>query len=111
MSTSAAPIAPHPRGIDYNLPTCGETRCNGHGTCVIPPGGGTGPVCDCALGYRGESCEDTVNGALSVPLTASVIAVILGVLILAFIIAKIRQRQKRNRRQQLAARHGYNIAV
>lgn len=110
MSTSA-PIAPGPRGIDYDLPTCGEEQCNGHGICVSPPGGGVELVCQCTLGYQGRNCEDTVNGALSVPLTVSVIAVILGVLILAFIIAKMRQRQKRNRRQQLAMRQGYNIAV
>lgn len=110
MSTSA-PAGPQPRGIDYSLPTCGETQCNGHGTCVTPVGGGTELVCNCALGYQGEFCEDTVNGALSVPLTVSVIAVILGVIILAFIIAKMRQRQKKKRRRQLAARQGYNIAV
>lgn len=110
MSTSTVPVAPQPRGID-SLPTCGETQCNAHGTCVPAPGGGTELVCECALGYRGQFCEETVNGALSVPLTVSVIAVILGMLILAFIVAKIRQRQKKNRRQQLATRQGYNIAV
>lgn len=111
MTTSAAPAAPQPRGIDNSLPTCGDTQCNSHGTCVPPPGGGAGLVCDCALGYQGQFCEDTVNGALSLPLTISVIAVILGTLILAFIIAKIRQRQKRKRREQLEkTRQGYNIA-
>uniref|UniRef100_A0A3P8RU71 Si:dkey-88l16.3 n=1 Tax=Amphiprion percula TaxID=161767 RepID=A0A3P8RU71_AMPPE len=83
-----------------NLPTCEETQCNSHGDCVPPPGGGTDLVCDCHLGYRGEFCEDTVNGALSLPLTLSVIAVIIGLLILAFILAKMRQRQKKNRRYQ-----------
>ncbi|KAJ0015464.1 hypothetical protein NQD34_009084 [Periophthalmus magnuspinnatus] len=109
MSTSAPPA--HPRGIDFSLPTCGETQCNGHGTCVSPPGGGTELQCECALGYRGQFCDDTVNGALGVPLTVSVIAVILGVLILAFILAKIRQKQKKKRRQQLATRQGYNITL
>lgn len=110
MSTSTAPVAPQPRGIDFHLPTCGEIQCNSHGTCVPPQGGGTELVCDCILGYRGQFCEETVNGALSVPLTVSVIAVLLGLLILAFIVAKIRQRQKKNRRRQLATRPGYNIA-
>uniref|UniRef100_A0A3P8RS84 Si:dkey-88l16.3 n=1 Tax=Amphiprion percula TaxID=161767 RepID=A0A3P8RS84_AMPPE len=87
-------------GIDLSLPTCEETQCNSHGDCVPPPGGGTDLVCDCHLGYRGEFCEDTVNGALSLPLTLSVIAVIIGLLILAFILAKMRQRQKKNRRYQ-----------
>eukprot|EP00064_Thunnus_orientalis_P017535 superscaffoldBa00003754_g17619 len=103
--------APQPRGIDHSLPTCGETRCSGHGTCVSPLGGGTGLVCDCNLGYRGQSCEDTVNGSLSLPLTLSVLGVIVGLLILAFIVAKIRQKQKKKQRRDLAAKHGYNIAV
>lgn len=95
--TTLAP-APQPRGIDLSLPTCGQTQCNSHGTCVVPPGGGTDLVCECELGYRGESCEDTVNGALSLPLTLSVLAVIIGVLTIAFIAAKIRQRQKKRNR-------------
>lgn len=110
MATSAAPAA-LPKGIDYSLPNCGEILCNGHGTCVPPLGEDTQVLCECALGYRGQFCEETVNGALSVPLTVSVIAVILGLLILAFIVAKMRQRQKRYRRSQLARRQGYNIAV
>lgn len=98
MATAAIPIAPKPRGIDYNLPTCGETMCGGRGTCVVPPGGGGDLVCDCNLGYRGDSCEDTVNGELSLPLTLSVVGVILGLLLLAFVVAKLRQRQKRQTR-------------
>lgn len=102
---------PKARGINLDLPTCGDIQCSGHGTCAVPPGGGAGHVCVCTLGYRGEFCEDTVNGALSVPLTVSVLAVIIGLLILAFVVAKLRQRQKKNRRRQMAARHGYNISV
>lgn len=55
-------------------------------------------VCECNLGYRGASCEDTVNGELSLPLTLSVVGVILGLLLLAFVVAKVRQRQKRQSR-------------
>ncbi|KAM6976273.1 uncharacterized protein LKV04_015447 [Tautogolabrus adspersus] len=109
MYTSLPP--PQPRGIDLSLPTCGETWCNGHGKCVIPPGGGADLVCECELGYRGVSCDGTVNGALSLPLTLSVLAVIIGLLILAFIVAKARQKQKKRNRRVLAAKHGYNVAV
>lgn len=111
MSTPFPPPPPQPRGIDLSLPTCGDTQCNSHGTCVLPPGGGTDLVCECELGYRGESCDDTVNGALSLPLTLSVLAVILGLLIIAFIAAKMRQKQKKRNRRINAAKHGYNIAV
>uniref|UniRef100_A0A665XAN1 Si:dkey-88l16.3 n=1 Tax=Echeneis naucrates TaxID=173247 RepID=A0A665XAN1_ECHNA len=78
--------------LDLSLPTCRQTQCSNHGSCVVPLGGGAGLVCECDLGYRGESCEDTVNGSLSLPLTLSVVAVIIGILILAFIFAKLRQR-------------------
>ncbi|CAL1569858.1 unnamed protein product [Knipowitschia caucasica] len=111
MSASLVPAHVRPRGIDFSLSTCGETQCNSRGTCVSPPGGGTGLLCECSLGYRGQSCENRVNGGLSLPLTLSVIGVIIGLLLLAFIIAKIRQRLKKNQRRQLAARQGYNIAV
>ena len=94
----SSPVPPQPRGIDYNLPTCGETRCNSHGRCENSPDGGIELVCECDLGYQGSSCEDTVNGALSVPLTLSVLAVIIGLLILAFIVAKVRQKQKKRNR-------------
>ena len=97
MMTTPLP-APNARGIDFNLPTCGDTRCNGNGVCMPPPGGGTYFVCNCNLGYRGQSCEDTVNGSLSVPLTLSVLGVIIGLLILAFIFAKLRRRQKKKQR-------------
>lgn len=95
---SVSDLLPQPRGVDFNLPTCGETQCNSHGTCVVPPGGGATLVCNCRLGYQGESCEDTVNGSLSLPLTLSVLAVIVGLLLIGFIFAKLRQKQKRRRR-------------
>ncbi|CAB1444470.1 unnamed protein product [Pleuronectes platessa] len=100
-----------PRGIDLSLPTCGETQCNSHGACVSPPGGGVNLLCDCDLGYQGESCEDTVNGSLSVPLTLSVLGAIIGVVILAFIIAKVRQHQKKNRRKNAAKKLGHDVVV
>lgn len=96
MSTALPP--PQARGIDYNLPTCGEIECNGRGTCVVPPGGGADLVCECQLGYRGQTCEDTVHGELSLPLTLGVVAVLVGMLVMAFIFAKLRQKQKQRRR-------------
>lgn len=87
-----------PRGVDPDLPTCGETQCNSHGTCELPPGGGGNLVCNCQLGYRGEFCEDTVNGSLSLPLTLSVVVIIVGLLVIGFIFAKLRQKQKQKRR-------------
>lgn len=95
---SVSDLVPQPRGVDHNLPTCGETQCNSHGTCELPPGGGGNLVCNCQLGYQGESCQDTVNGSLSLPLTLGVLAVILGLLVVGYIFAKLRQKQKRQRR-------------
>ncbi|CAL8280069.1 unnamed protein product [Merluccius merluccius] len=96
LATSLAP-PPQPRGLDLSLPTCGDDQCNSRGTCKVPMGGGGGLVCDCVLGYKGEWCEDTVNESLSVSLTLGVLTFILGILLIAFIFAKVRQRQKRRR--------------
>ncbi|KAM8873191.1 uncharacterized protein ACB058_004825 [Synchiropus picturatus] len=103
--------APQPRGIDFSLPTCGEIQCNSRGRCVPPPGGGTDLLCECDLGYRGQFCEDTVNGSLSLPLTLSVIAVIIGLLIVAFVLAKMRQRQKKRARMTLATQDDYKVMI
>lgn len=109
MVSSLAP-PPQPRGVDFSLPTCGETQCNGRGTCHVPMGGGAGGlVCVCRLGYKGEWCEDTVNESLSVSLTLGVLAFIIGIIIIAFLFAKIRQKQKRNRRSELL-RQGVCVA-
>ncbi|KAK2818980.1 hypothetical protein Q5P01_024541 [Channa striata] len=91
-------------------PSCGEIHCHGRGTCVVPPGGGSDLVCDCKLGYRGDSCEDTINGALSVPLTLSVLAVIIGLVILAFVLAKLKRNKKKEHRRIVEAQRGYNTA-
>ncbi|KAJ3605647.1 hypothetical protein NHX12_027692 [Muraenolepis orangiensis] len=95
---SLPPPPPQPRGVDYSIPTCRETQCNGRGTCRVPMGGGGSLVCDCMLGYKGEWCEDTVNESLSVSLTLGVLAFIVGIVLLAFLFAKIRQRQKKKKR-------------
>lgn len=95
---SVSDLVPQPRGVDHDLPTCGETQCNSHGTCELPPGGGGDLVCNCQLGYQGETCRETVNGSLSLPLTLSVLAVIIGLLVIGYIFAKLRQKQKRQRR-------------
>lgn len=96
MTTSLPP--PESRGVDYSLLTCGETKCSGHGACKVPLGGSVGFVCDCDLGYRGQFCENTVNGALSVTLTLSVLALLIGGLIVAFILAKMKQKHKKRKR-------------
>lgn len=95
---SVSELLPQPRAVDHNQPTCGETKCNSHGTCEVPPGGGGAMVCNCRLGYQGEFCEDTVNGNLSLPLTLSVLAIVIGLLVIGFIVAKLSQKRKRQRR-------------
>ncbi|XP_077398483.1 uncharacterized protein LOC144033938 [Vanacampus margaritifer] len=95
---TSAPSLHRPRGIDYSQPTCGEIRCNGRGGCVLPPGGGSGFACECDLGYRGISCEETFNGSLSLPLTLGVVAFIVGLAVLAYLFAKLRQKQRQGKR-------------
>lgn len=76
-------------------PSCGETRCNSRGKCVLPADGGDKLRCDCKLGYQGSFCEQTINGSLSVTLTLSILSIILFLVILAFVIAKLRRRKKK----------------
>lgn len=90
-------------------PSCGETQCNSHGTCVAPPVGGSDLVCDCKLGYQGKFCEDTINGALSVPLTLSVFGIIIGLVILAFVVAKLQRKKKKKQRYWIISHHRRNI--
>lgn len=99
MTTTSLP--PEGRGISPNLSACRESQCNDHGNCVTPPGGGTDLLCNCDLGYKGDSCGETVNGALGLPLTLSVLAVLVGLAILAFVLAKYQQRKRKQRRKLL----------
>lgn len=85
-----------PSGVNFSLPACRDAQCGLHGTCVASPGGAKF-VCDCDLGYKGEFCEGTFNGALSVPLTISVLVVVVSLVTLAFVIAKLRQKRKKLR--------------
>uniref|UniRef100_A0A3Q4GYW6 Low-density lipoprotein receptor-related protein 2-like n=1 Tax=Neolamprologus brichardi TaxID=32507 RepID=A0A3Q4GYW6_NEOBR len=96
MTTASLP--PEGRGISPNLSACRDSQCNNHGNCVTPPGGGTDLLCNCDLGYKGDSCKETVNGALGLPLTLSVLAVLIGLAILAFVLAKYQQRKRKQRR-------------
>ncbi|CAL8326790.1 unnamed protein product [Boreogadus saida] len=109
MANSIAPLS-LPRGADLSMPPCGETQCNGRGTCKDPIAGGGGSFCDCMLGYKGDRCEDTVNDSLSVSLTLGVLAFIVGFILIAFLFAKIRQRQKKRKRSELITR-GYRVDV
>lgn len=79
-------------------PSCGETQCNSHGDCVTPPEGGGDLVCDCKLGYQGRFCEDKINGALRLPLILSVFCIIVGLVVVAFVVAKLKRKKKKKQR-------------
>ncbi|KAL6472831.1 hypothetical protein MHYP_G00190190 [Metynnis hypsauchen] len=81
------------------LMDCGAQRCNGRGECVTVDGL---PACECLLGYRGDTCRETVNGGLSVPLTLGVLGVLAGLIIVAFLFAYFRQKRKAHIREQAA---------
>lgn len=65
---------------------------------MLSPDGGSDLLCDCNLGYQGDFCEYTINGALSVPLMLSVLGVLIGLVTLAFVVAKLRQKKKKKQR-------------
>lgn len=93
MAMSASTTAPVQRaGRFWNVeqPTCGGLQCHGNGKCVNH---GVATVCECRLGYTGEFCRDTVNEALSIPLSLGVLGCIIGVVLLAFLFAKLRQKR------------------
>ncbi|XP_063068308.1 delta-like protein C [Engraulis encrasicolus] len=81
---------------NVELPTCGDLQCHSNGECVTH---GETTVCECRLGYVGEFCRDTVNEALSLKLTLGTLAIILGILLAAFLFAKLRQKKKAQIRQ------------
>lgn len=92
METSTtAPLQRDGRFWDVKVPTCGDIQCHGNGVCVTSD---KASVCECRLGYTGQFCRDTVNEALSIPLSLGVLAVIFGIIILAFVFAKLRQKRK-----------------
>ncbi|XP_072514298.1 uncharacterized protein [Salminus brasiliensis] len=76
---------------------CSAQRCNSHGDCVTVNGL---PACECLLGYTGDTCRETVNGGLSVPLTLGCLGVLCGLIILAFLFAYFRQKRKAKRRNR-----------
>lgn len=80
-------------------PTCDEALCNGRGSCVVVDGR-TG--CDCWLGYQGVHCGESVNESLSLPLTLGVVIFLAACIILAFVWARLRQRQKAQRRKEFS---------
>lgn len=81
--------------LSRSLGTCEAEQCNGHGDCVLQNGLG---VCKCWLGYRGKTCDDTVNDGLAVPLTLGILFSIVAFVILAFVLAIIQQERKQRLR-------------
>ncbi|TRZ03929.1 hypothetical protein DNTS_015537, partial [Danionella cerebrum] len=76
-------------GVSALLDSC-DVTCQ-YGSCVLV---NEEPVCECMLGYTGETCHETINEALNVPLTLGVLAIILGSIVLFFTIAFVRRKQK-----------------
>ncbi|KAF4081836.1 hypothetical protein AMELA_G00144880 [Ameiurus melas] len=77
--------------LSQDLLKCRAQNCNNVGDCVIQDGL---QVCKCLLGYRGHSCQETVNDGLAVPLTLGVLGFIVGFIVLAFILAFVQQRKR-----------------
>ncbi|KAK7120148.1 hypothetical protein R3I94_020235 [Phoxinus phoxinus] len=85
-------------GVSRRLVACEHVICQ-YGRCVLANGE---PSCECTLGYTGDSCDETINEALSVPLTVGVLVVIVGFIVLFFGMAFLRQRQKAKKRKKTA---------
>lgn len=85
-------------GVSRHLTACADIICK-YGRCVLVDGK---PSCECKLGYVGDTCDETINDALSVPLTLGILAFIIGFIILFFGMAFFRQRQKAKMRKKAA---------
>ncbi|KAG1971048.1 hypothetical protein F2P79_002316 [Pimephales promelas] len=85
-------------GVSRLLVACEHVVCQ-YGRCVLFNGE---PSCECTLGYTGDSCDETINEALSVPLTVGVLVVIVGFIVLFFGMAFFRQRLKAKKRKKTA---------
>lgn len=81
-------------GESHHLITCDHVICQ-YGRCVLVNGESS---CECNLGYTGDTCNETINEALSVPLTLGVLVFIIGIIILIFGLAFFRQSQKAKKR-------------
>lgn len=77
--------------LDDLMLICRTHHCNNHGDCVIQDGL---QVCKCMLGYKGDTCQGTVNDGLAVPLTLGVLGFIVAFIALAFVIAFVQQRRR-----------------
>lgn len=86
-------------GVSRHLIACADIICK-YGRCVLVDGK---PTCECRLGYIGDTCDETINDALALPLTLGVLAVIIGFISLVFGMTFFRRRQKARKRKQAAA--------
>ncbi|XP_042588123.1 meprin A subunit beta-like [Cyprinus carpio] len=84
--------------VSRHLTACADIICK-YGRCVLVDGKAS---CECKLGYVGDTCDETINDALSVPLTLGILAFIIGFIILFFGMAFFRQRQKAKMRKKAA---------
>ncbi|KAF4107935.1 hypothetical protein G5714_010694 [Onychostoma macrolepis] len=98
MNFSMSVPASDDGGVSRHLIACADIICK-YGRCVLVDGK---PTCDCQLGYIGDTCNETINDALALPLTLGVLAVIIGFISLIFGMAFFRRRQKARKRKQAA---------
>ncbi|KAJ8007521.1 hypothetical protein DPEC_G00118360 [Dallia pectoralis] len=96
---AVAPTLTQEGGVAWSLDlqSCSAQLCHGYGQCVKNTVKNTERTCECLLGYRGDFCQETVNGAISVPLTLGVLAFIMGIIIIAAFLASINQRVRRRK--------------
>lgn len=77
-------------GMSHSLFTCASDKCI-QGRCVVVNGV---PACECKLGYMGDTCNETINKALSLPLTLGTLVFLIAFTTVIFLLAFIRQKQK-----------------
>lgn len=82
--------------------SCEVRLCKGNGVCVMLNGR---LVCDCALGYVGDSCEFKAGRLMQGPVIYATVGLAVGVLILGVIIGIIKKKKASDQRQVLLMIH------
>lgn len=98
MSVPAMSSLDKDSNVSRQPDACADVTCQ-FGSCVLVH---DEPVCECMLGYTGETCQETVNETLVVPLTLGVLTVTIFCIVLLFSIAIFCQKLKAKKRKKAA---------
>ncbi|XP_045890247.1 very low-density lipoprotein receptor [Micropterus dolomieu] len=87
-------VSSHLRNLDAQQ--CSQSRCSGNGRCVDTSGD---TVCECSLGYSGDSCQDPLPKTMQRPIVYGAAGLCAGVVVIAVIAVVVKRRKSANARR------------